>query len=285
MASAAFAQQANCDRVSTTLEIVDRENRPVLDLTKDDLQVKVAGKPAQILDLTLTQRPRVVVVLDRSSSMEYDQDKKVPPYSWKAAQEAVEAIPYEDLLGIVVFDEKPEVMKADDWETMHVELVANLQRKPKPKTALWDAVDVARQLFGPVKTGDSILLITDAGENSSTHARESRKRLEWSGVRLFTLLLWNDADRESATLSGDAADLRDVTELSGGMIVVSPRKPLHGDPLQVLLAYLERYYVATLAPAAWKERPWFEPRVNTSRKALKEARLAYRNRLVGCGQQ
>jgi len=61
--------------------------------------------------------------------------------------------------------------------------------KAKGKTALRDALHDGLKLFNPAKPGDSVLLITDGGENRS-ELKEStmEKEIRESGVRIFALV-------------------------------------------------------------------------------------------------
>ena len=58
----------------------------------------------------------------------------------------------------------------------------------KGRTALWNSILKASDLFGDPVPGDSILLFTDGGDNRSIHFRDEVQRLlVQRGIRLFLI--------------------------------------------------------------------------------------------------
>ena len=86
--------------------VLDRNGRPLRELTKDNFQVKVNGRLVTHLEATYSVAPRrIVVLLDMSGSMGGDVDHN----KWKIAIEAVQDLlvetPADVSLALVTFSD------------------------------------------------------------------------------------------------------------------------------------------------------------------------------------
>lgn len=127
------------------------------------------------------------------------------------------------------------------------ETIARLKSSSDAETPLFDAIHMAVGQFGSVQPGDTILLLTDAGENSSrqTSKRSLANELSGKGVRLFVLLLenpWPSQPEEIAALP----NMSEFAERSGGAVRFYPTTSyrLWGDKkyLQVAKDELKRFW-------------------------------------------
>jgi hypothetical protein len=84
------------------------------------------------------------------------------------------------------------------------------------RTAIFDAILAAKQLLGRIQPGDSIYLITDAGDNSShIHGRAVRKLLVDSQIRLFVLLL---SEPSPGDMNMGSDSLKEIARATGGFV-------------------------------------------------------------------
>jgi hypothetical protein len=85
------------------------------------------------------------------------------------------------------------------------------------RTALFDAIHEGLGRFDSLRPGDSILVLTDGGDNhSKTTLKGLRQELEEKGVRLFAVLIeWENGPPEETST---ADSLVDLAELTGGTV-------------------------------------------------------------------
>jgi hypothetical protein len=95
----------------------------------------------------------------------------------------------------------------------------------KGKTALFDAIVRGLQLLDHPTSADALYVLTDAGDNASTHtASYTSQRLVASSVRLFAVLFDNqDARLRSRTIqeADGPQDLFEIAQKSGGEILAT----------------------------------------------------------------
>jgi len=303
--SGLLAQTQTCSR-TIPVEVLNEDGNPILGVTASDLSVKADGKTAEIVGMLQKENPRIVLILDRSSSMEVDAENKLAPFSWQLADDILHRIPRDTLLGVVVFDEKATVIKAEDWQSVYEQFLASLTPESKRKTALWDAIETAEKLFDPPQPGDSILVISDGGDNQSHHPEQERKRLQWSGIRLFGIVVtqwtyptlgWMSLDRVqlpgAAPVQGrideipmdEISGLKDfieTAEQTGGLMVAANRHRRSGGAVNSLFPIIEHYYLATLSTNTRSDKPWLQLKMTKSKGVLKNAQLVSRRQLLPC---
>lgn len=167
----------------------DRQ-RVVRDLSASDFQVRVRGRTVPVTSAAFRQTaPRILVVLDRSGSMGSTESRLSGQSRLihDATAEIIHRAPPGSPLGLVTFADTVEETAFTQDRTALVAKVA--QDVPKGRTALRNAIIRALRLFGSVRSGDSLILITDGGDNrSGLSERIVRDQLRASGVRVFALV-------------------------------------------------------------------------------------------------
>lgn len=208
--------------------VLDRNGRPLQELTKDNFQVKVNGRLVTHVEATYSVAPRrIVVMLDISGSMGGD----VGHNKWKIASEAVQDLlvdtPADVSLALVTFsDHVNDIFEfSQSRSSMARWLKEGATRWGDSRihggTALLDAVIAATKLFSPTRLGDSIYLISDAGDNhSQAHSKDVWEMLLRSEIRLFVFLLADPLHTDDARL-GTAA-IREMARATGGFVFGVP---------------------------------------------------------------
>jgi hypothetical protein len=160
----------------------------VSDLDASSFQVKVGGHEASVTSAGIfAGTNRVILVLDASGSMgSGDKDMR----RWNAvknfAEQIVEFAPPSSRLALVIFNR--EIIVKLGFEYSRNDLIAAIDRVPEAKeqTALWKSVVGASEVFGNVSQGDSMVVISDFGDNThKTDAAEVQKTLTAKGFRMF----------------------------------------------------------------------------------------------------
>ena len=94
------------------------------------------------------------------------------------------------------------------------------------KTALYDAISSARDLFGVPNVGNTILVLSDGADNrSKLSVSDVRRNLFAAGVRLFAVLIMDQISfrtRMPEEINGPS-QLRNVVKDTGGMSLILPK--------------------------------------------------------------
>jgi von Willebrand factor type A domain len=175
------------------VNVLDRRGKPVVDLSKENFQVRCNGKNTTVLDAHYSVAPRRIVVLfDMSGSMAGNDSSK-----WQIANEALSdllTITTTDVpIALVTFSDGVHIISGFEQGRRAITEWIN-QKKTKDvaqkRTALFDAMATAVHLLDPPRAGDTIYAITDGGDNAShVSARMTREGLLASGIRLFAFVL------------------------------------------------------------------------------------------------
>jgi len=200
----AVAQNCSLD---TIVHITDKNNQPVANVNAADLKAEIGGTPANITSLSLT-KPAIVLVLDTSPSMKQTWDQAIA-----AAKQFVEKT--EDV-GLFTFREK--VLGYAIGRVKSEEMLDQLAKQgPSPLgsggTALYDTLI---ELGSHLKTHNAALvLISDGGDNQSTHTSEATallfERSSWPPV--FALILdYKETDKSRGYF-------KKIPAATGGMII------------------------------------------------------------------
>ncbi len=160
------------------------------DLIASDLQVTVDGKAVSVVSLSKENlSPRVVLLVDTSGSMGADSSS-----TWGntllAVAFALETLPPHSPVALVTFNEQAEVSGFGDPEQIRQKLLALKQTKPHGRTALYDAIQTAMQLFGAPQFGDLVYVISDGGNNvGRAEPRTVANELIRRGIRVFAFVV------------------------------------------------------------------------------------------------
>ena len=140
------------------VNVLDQRGKPIVDLAKENFQVRWNGKNTIVLDSHYSVAPRrIVVLLDISGSMAGNDSSK-----WRIASEALS-----DLLTITTNDVPISLVTFSD--EVHVKFGFEQGRRAitdwvnqkatkdiaKKRTALFDAVATAIHLLDPPRAGDT----------------------------------------------------------------------------------------------------------------------------------
>jgi hypothetical protein len=225
IASTLLAQSSQSHSRSSSLlvNVIDRKGDAVRKLAKDSFRVKVNGQLAEIRDVSYSLAPRrMVALLDMSGSMAGESGDK----RWRITSDAVEDLlkdsPADVPIALMTFSEN--VHDTFDFSQSRASISAWLGRgvtkqgdsRVHGRTAIFDAILAAKQLLGTIQPGDSIYLITDAGDNSShIHGRAVRKLLVDSQIRLFVFLL---SEPSPGDMNAGSDSLKEIARATGGFV-------------------------------------------------------------------
>jgi hypothetical protein len=200
--SAVFAQ--NCKQTMPAV-IVEEEARAFDgSMTAERLHAKIGSVLVPVNQLERITNFRVLILMDMSGSMEVDDpplvyQRKVLALVRDKLQELVGALPqdvkvqYGEFNSYAVFggefSSDPKVI-----ESSMPEMAAQLKHRGLKKTALYDALHEAIGRFGATQPGDSIVVVTDGGDNSSKlNDKKVQEKAGERGVRVFTILVKNES--------------------------------------------------------------------------------------------
>ena len=228
----ALAQEKACQHRILPVALRDSQNLPVPNISPADLDAKVHGKSVKILSLAPDSRPhRLVLILDASGSMGSIDGE---PPRWKLAfvlaRHFFERNSQKSQIALIVFND--QVNEVVDFTPENSAIAAKLQQMArdhdyakanvKGKTALRDAILQGLQLLDHPNSADALYVLTDGGDNASTHsAADLTRRLGVTSVRVFAVLLQGGLRNHSWTpeeVSGPN-ELSDLSRRSGGEVL------------------------------------------------------------------
>lgn len=157
-----FTQIERVNRVVMWINVTDREERPVIDLDREDFKLYEADSEQKIIDFYLEDRPiQLAIVLDSSGSM-IDKIEEVH----EAASSFVDTLRPEDSALIIDFDEN--VFLIQDLTSDHDELKSSLSSTtPLGATAMYDALHASYRKLEGLEGRKAIVLLTDGEDNTS----------------------------------------------------------------------------------------------------------------------
>ena len=226
-----FAQPSRPQPLASLLaNVIDRKGDAVRNLTKDNFRVKVNGHPANLKEASYTLAPRrIVLLLDMSASMAGDLRGQKWQIGREAAVDLLAETPEDVPIALLTFSDK--VDNVFDFSQSRNSMLAWLKQgivkegarkdgdsRIHGRTALFDSILTAAKTFGTVHSGDAIYVITDADDNRSRiHAREIRKLLLDSQIRLFAFLLpepwWPSSEPQQGIES-----VEEIARATGGFV-------------------------------------------------------------------
>lgn len=228
--SGSLAAAQDCTQTMPAI-MVDEESRNFLSgITPDRLHAKVGSLGVPIASVERIPSFRVLVLIDTSGSM----DPTDAPFVYrrralevvnKALDELLDQLPPRVRLEYGVFNNNavfgPEFTA--DAQQLRKSLVDSTERTKGHRvksTALYDAVKEGLERFDSPQPGDSILMLTDGGDNIS-HAKPQKiqEEAERKGVRLFTVLFLGGGTASSPT-EGSPQEMSDFAERTGGSVHV-----------------------------------------------------------------
>lgn len=207
-----FTLYATTDLLVLNVGVQDSHGANVKGLAAHDFKIYEDGRLQPIKQFSSEERPVTVgIVVDASGSMRTKQAEVVA-----AALSFVNASNPEDEIFVVNFNDRAHLGLPADTSFIHnprqIE-TALLGNKPEGRTALYDAVAIA---LNQIRKGKSekkaLLLISDGGDNNSAHTyREALQAVQESGVTMYTIGLFDEADPDQ-----NPGVLRRLSGISGG---------------------------------------------------------------------
>lgn len=160
-------QKIKVTRVFIPVTVTDGSGNYVIDLKKEDFEIREDGKEQAILDLSLSERSlvRLIMLIDVSSSMRNNM-----PMVKKAAHILLSRILlFRKNQAMVVFFNKEIFQDIESFSNDLTELFNSIDTVlPFGSTALYDAIHHCIRAFKPV-SGRSILVVLSDGKDNSSY--------------------------------------------------------------------------------------------------------------------
>ncbi len=300
------APAQTCD-VAVPATIVDAQTGIFIrSITPAMLHARIGGKFFPAVSADPIKTFRVLVLVDSSGSMQGEQPyalsykKQTIAEMRKAIEVELSSLPQGVHVGFGIFNEQAAfgnefTSDSGHFQQMATETAGRLKRREHGGTALVDALQESLTQFGSPQPGDTVLLITDGGENKSkVNDKEVARQFARAGVRVFVLLARDQSPAQPEEAFGGIL-MSGLAERTGGsMYAIGTTNVFWGDKKwatrereslsrfwkeQVLSAYLVHFNV----PADLKkDQKWLlaiEHSVNPHGKMA----AAYPSRLEPCG--
>jgi hypothetical protein len=158
----------------------------VPEIEADRLHVSLGNSPVVISKMEKTNGNRILLLIDISGSQGRDA-----AFLQNQIELLLEKTPAGSPIAYGFFNDRPLAFSGFLNDPKEVSAAAGKLRSMKMEghTALFDALHEALKLFQPSLPGDSILILSDGGENhSKIEERDIVRELKESGVRVFAIL-------------------------------------------------------------------------------------------------
>jgi VWFA-related protein len=209
---AEFTLHADSRLVVLNVGAQDAHGTNIKGLSADAFRIYEDGHPQPIKQFAAEDRPVTVgIVVDTSGSMRTRQAEAVT-----AALAFVGSSNPDDETFVVNFNDRASlglpsgVAFSQDPIQLRAALLA---RKPQGRTALYDALILAAGHLSKSKwESKALLLISDGGDNSSTHTlQETVRAVELSGAAVYSVALYDPEESEH-----NLGTLRRLSQMTGG---------------------------------------------------------------------
>lgn len=196
--------------------VQDAHGNNVKGLAAQAFQVYEDGHLQTIKQFSAEDKPVTVgILIDTSGSMRTKQAEAVA-----AAIAFVESSNPDDETFVIDFNDHAALglpSNVDFTQNPSQLRSALLARKPEGKTALYDALTLAASHFAKAKwERKALLLISDGGDNNSTHTlQDAIRTLELSGAAVYSVALYDPEEPEH-----NLGTLHRLAQLSGGEVFV-----------------------------------------------------------------
>lgn len=272
-------------------------------MTAERLHAKVGNVMVPITRLERILNFRVLILIDMSGSMEVNEppliyQRKVVGVVRDELQELVATLPqevkvqYGEFNNYAVFGGEftsdPKVL-----ENSLPEITERLKRRGPKETALYDAIHEAVMQFGSTRPGDSILVVTDGGDNiSKLSDKKVQEEAAERGIRISTILVKGGSQFNPYEEQGWNTMLQ-IVERTGGVVhVINSRSTAWMDTKNFQAerknlsrfwqdAILQGYLLHFEVPAAPKNRKWLL-RIDRLPGQKKPNLASYPSRLNAC---
>lgn len=208
-----FTIQTTSRLVLLDVSVKDSAGGFVSGLTKDDFKVFENGKPQEISQFSNADIPVTAgIVVDESGSMRPKRAQVIT-----AALVFIQASNPMDEIFVVNFNEKPrrglpdQILFSDNIKELRAAL---WQGDPEGRTALYDAIETSlHQLEFGRQAKKTLVLISDGGDNHSTHTQQEVTRDVLSSLAtIYTVGVYDEDDPEK-----NESVLKNLAHVSGGV--------------------------------------------------------------------
>jgi len=282
----------DCLHPTVTVNVVDNQGQSVAGLDARAFHATLNGQSAVISAVRSETVSRIVIVLDVTRSVTGER-------SWNLARQASEDIISSSQitteLGLVLY--APDFLKTLDFTHSPLEILESIKQmvdRPKralmgkAQTALRDAIQQAVELFGTPKVGDTVYVVSDAGENAGQTGSAALEHLLLERrVRLFAFIFSMYAFPTSK-MPGGFENVAGLTDPTGGDFAGSEGGMVATKPLQAEVSRLHdqifHFYSVELSlpTASDKERKLNVEIVDDHGKKRKDLQTKYPKKILTC---
>jgi von Willebrand factor type A domain len=281
-------------KVSVPATIVDANTGKFLpSITAAMLHARVNKSFVPVTRLERINNFRVLLLVDASGSMSSDAPNFLSQKKWtvsevrKTLEEDFAPLPPGVQVGFGIFNERVSFSNefTSDPDNLHrliTDTTSRLKRPGGGGTAILDALHGSLDQFGRTSPGDTVLIVTDGGENKSrVSEKQIAREFSEKGVRLFVVLATDNHPTGPEEIGGPIL-MYDLAERTGGSVhTIDTNDARWGDKKwsfaakeslhrfwneQVLSAYLVHF---TVPPGTSKDQKWLlaiDPAANGRKK-------------------
>ena len=277
------AEDGGCAERTVIVSASDSNGKAIpFTLQSADIQGKINGKPVRILGVTKPRNTeRVVIVLDASGSMSSKWQRAV-----EFAVEIVQESPSSAAFALVIFADN-ELRTVEFGKTgpeFITEIMSFKNVKPHGHTALRDAIWKAVSMFEPNLVGDTIVVVSDGGDNQSKVSMRRLQEAMWSrGIRVMFAQFPDHYFRDQFQ-DRDDADLAWLSESSGGFLSHIEDPQVLPKVAQEIAFEIENYLAVriTLPTPLEKQASLHLEAVDPSGRKRKNIELRFPEKLLPC---
>jgi hypothetical protein len=247
------AEDGGCTERTVIVSASDSDGKAIpFTLQFTDIQGKINGKPVQILGVTKpTHAERVLIVLDASGSM-LNVWQRVVAF----AVEIVRDSPSSTEFALVIFADN-ELRTVEFGKTGPEFITEIMSFKiviPSGHTALRDAIWKAVSMFQPDRVGDTIVVISDGGDNQSKVSPRRLREAMWSrGIRVMFAQIVDHPHPPEEEM--DDADTTWLSEGSGGFLSRIENANMLPNVAQEIAFEIENYLAVRITLPTPLEKP------------------------------
>lgn len=189
--------------VNLQVRVIDRQNRPINDVRKEDFRVFEDGQPQSIEFFSTEEVPiSYGIVVDNSGSLRQQLEKVIA-----AGRTIVESNKQGDETFLIRFTDSSRINLDQEWTSDKTVLQEKLDDlyPDSGQTAVYDAVNLAAEYATERRKGEdptdrrrrALIIVTDGEErNSVTTEKELFARLRESDVQIFIIGFTGDLDEQ-----------------------------------------------------------------------------------------
>jgi len=296
-AGPARAQQDECRQRIVPIHVSTRDGALPVKLTPAHFEATYANKPVRVTAVSGEQKPqRLIVLLDASGSV-----RGGTTAGWEAtievAAQLLAAMPPLEI-GLALFSEEVEpVVRPTSMRERVIEEIERLRGGPREpqggrrqRTALWDSLLDSARMFGPLRPGDVLYVITDGVDNfSESRPAAVTQALLSEGIRLFAFAIANQG------FAYGSGELERMVEDTGGVVAAGSatdwrafRAARASSPIGAALYAQHRQILGfhrlemELAETVVRPQPWRLALTGLDENEMKSVVLNYPARLFPC---